>query len=553
MSRGRPRSSVRAAVPRPSLRTTCRLCPTPAAPVTVGPRRPRAEARCARGGWRRRGAVVGARRRSARAPPSGRQHDTPAVGCDGPGGVRRRVGIRACCRRSRRRCRRQLCVVRGRHRAQPPTCGRSGVGGAVRIDPVQSGAGLAHRGRCARDRGAAGHRTDCRDRIPIRRRVPQCRRGGCCTTVCDGYRGRSRCLAGRCRGSGGSQRRRVGAHLGRARIRSCGSRFDGSPLPSPRRGKFAPARSVGRTRRGRCPGQRVREPRRVGVVGRPAGSTRQPCRHGHRSGDLRSPAGISLGPDAMSVPSLPLGVLAFWSLTAVGVTAAFGLLADGERRRRNRRHLTALGWTAPRLAVLAMVIAVSAFGIAFVASTRFSDAAAASPALALAWSLLTAVAVAWAVPGLVATSTLAGNRRRLDDAVLLWLRRIRLFVAAGHPISVAVLDAAERVSDPAFAPAAGAVNAAVLGGRDPLAAVAAQLADSPTASLLRTVDAAERSGAAASQLLDRVLDRVVRAMDDRRRESIDRLGRSVGASASLLAVVASAVVMVTIVMTLPSV
>ena len=255
----------------------------------------------------------------------------------------------------------------------------------------------------------------------------------------------------------------------------------------------------------------------------------------------------------MSVPSLPLGVLAFWSLTAVGVTAAFGLLADGERRRRNRRHLTALGWTAPRLAVLAMVIAVSAFGIAFVASTRFSDAAAASPALALAWSLLTAVAVAWAVPGLVATSTLAGNRRRLDDAVLLWLRRIRLFVAAGHPISVAVLDAAERVSDPAFAPAAGAVNAAVLGGRDPLAAVAAQLADSPTASLLRTGDAAERSGAAASQLLDRVLDRVVRAMDDRRRESIDRLGRSVGASASLLAVVASAVVMVTIVMTLPSV
>jgi len=42
-------------------------------------------------------------------------------------------------------------------------------------------------------------------------------------------------------------------------------------------------------------------------------------------------------------------------------------------------------------------------------------------------------------------------------------------------------------------------------------------------------------------------------MDDRRREAIDRLGRSVGAAASLLAVVASAVVMVTIVMTLPSV
>ncbi|MDE0136141.1 MAG: type II secretion system F family protein [Acidimicrobiaceae bacterium] len=253
----------------------------------------------------------------------------------------------------------------------------------------------------------------------------------------------------------------------------------------------------------------------------------------------------------VSLPSA--GTLAFWGLVGIGAAAALSALADSERRRRNRRRLAALGWTAPRLAVLMVVISVSAVGIAFVISTRFSDAAASAPALAMSWSSLTAVAAAWAVPGLAASAALSGNRRRLDNAVLLWLRRIRLFVAAGHPISVAVLDAAERVTDPAFAPAAGAVNAAVLGGRDPLAAVAAQLADSPTASLLRTVEAAERSGAAASQLLDRVLDRVVRAMDDSRRESIDRLGRSVGASASLLAVVASAVVMVTIVMTLPSV
>ena len=255
----------------------------------------------------------------------------------------------------------------------------------------------------------------------------------------------------------------------------------------------------------------------------------------------------------MSLAVSSLGVGVFWALVAVGIAAAMGLAADSERRRRNRRRLAALGWTSPRLVVLAAVAAVSAVGIAFVASTRFSEAAAVSPALALAWSLLAAVAVAWVLPGLVANSALSSNRRRLDGAVLLWLRRIRLYVAAGRPISAAVLDAAERVSDPAFAPAAGAVNAAVLGGRDPLGAVAAQLADSPTASLLRTVDAAERSGAAASELLDRVLDRVVRAMDDRRREAIDRLGRSVGASASLLAVVASAVVMVTIVMTLPSV
>ena len=255
----------------------------------------------------------------------------------------------------------------------------------------------------------------------------------------------------------------------------------------------------------------------------------------------------------MSVPGLQVGVLGMWLMASVGACAAIGLLASSERRRRNRRRLTALGWSPARLASLTSIVAVCTIGVGLVAAGRLSGSEGVPPTAALAWSLLAAVVTAWAVPGLMASAVLAGHRRRADGAVLLWLRRIRLFVAAGHPISVAVLDAAERVSDPAFAPAAGAVNAAVLGGRDPLAAVAAQLGDSPTASLLRTVDAAERSGAAASELLDRVLERVVRAMDDRRRESIDRLARSVGASASLLAVVASAVVMVTVVMTLPSV
>ncbi|WP_419839605.1 type II secretion system F family protein [Candidatus Poriferisodalis sp.] len=255
----------------------------------------------------------------------------------------------------------------------------------------------------------------------------------------------------------------------------------------------------------------------------------------------------------MSGPLPPLGTVALWALAGFGALAALGTLLATERKRRNRRSLAALGWSTARLTMLTVAVAVAAIAVGFVAGARLPAQGAASPDSAMAWSLLVAVVASWVVPAVITSAVLSGHRRRLDGAVLLWLRRIRLFVAAGRPIGVAVLDAAERVTDPAFAPAAGAVNAAVIGGRDPLAAVAAQLADSPTASLLCTVDAAERSGAAASQLLDRVLDRVVRAIDDRRREAIDRLGRTVGASASLLAVVASAVVMVTIVMTLPSV
>ena len=255
----------------------------------------------------------------------------------------------------------------------------------------------------------------------------------------------------------------------------------------------------------------------------------------------------------MTVHLPPSSAIALWAIAAMGTFAAIHVLIAGEQRRRARRQLAALGWNPPRLAMLTMAVAVNTVGIGLVVGSRMAGGAAAPTRGVVAWTLLAAVVAAWAVPGLMASAVLSGQRRRLDGAVLLWLRRIRLFVAAGRPISVAVLDAAERVADPAFAPAAGAVNAAVIGGRDPLGAVAAQLADSPTASLLRTVDAAERSGAAASELLDRVLDRVVRAIDDRRREQIDRLGRSVGASASLLAVVASAVVMVTVVMTLPTV
>ena len=249
----------------------------------------------------------------------------------------------------------------------------------------------------------------------------------------------------------------------------------------------------------------------------------------------------------------PLGVIALWAMAGTGAAAALSSISVSERKRRSRRQLAALGWSTARLTMITAAVAVAAIGVGFVAGARLPAQGGSSPESALAWSLLVAVVASWAVPAVIVGAVLSGHRRRLDGAVLLWLRRIRLFVAAGRPISVAVLDAAERVSDSAFAPAAGAVNAAVIGGRDPLAAVATQLADSPTASLLRTVEAAERSGAAASQLLDRVLDRVVRAIDDRRREAIDRLGRSVGASASLLAVVASAVVMVTVVMTLPSV
>lgn len=254
----------------------------------------------------------------------------------------------------------------------------------------------------------------------------------------------------------------------------------------------------------------------------------------------------------MSLGFASIGSLVLWALSGGAAATAIRLLAPRERSRRNRRDLAALGWHPARVLGVTAALTAAAVVAVGVLTPRIGSPGNADPLAGLHWALLVAVMVPVAMPRAVASVVLAGNRRQLDGAVLLWLRRIRLFVASGRPINAAVLDAAERVTDPAFAPAAGAINAAVIGGRDPLAAVARQLHDSPTAALLATVDAAERSGAAASQLLDRVLDRVVRAIDDRRREAIDRLGRTIGAAASGLAVLASAVVMITIVMTLPS-
>ncbi|HCB34067.1 MAG TPA: hypothetical protein DEP69_02525 [Acidimicrobiaceae bacterium] len=148
----------------------------------------------------------------------------------------------------------------------------------------------------------------------------------------------------------------------------------------------------------------------------------------------------------------------------------------------------------------------------------------------------------------------AGTRylRRRDAAVLLWVRRIRLLVAAGRPTNAAVLDAAERVDDRAFGPTAGAINLAVATGRDPLAAAATRLRGSDAAALLGTVDTAERSGAGASELLDRVLQRVLRTLDAQRRERIDRLGRAATTTASLNTILAGGVVVLMVVATLPS-
>lgn len=252
------------------------------------------------------------------------------------------------------------------------------------------------------------------------------------------------------------------------------------------------------------------------------------------------------------------------ALAAAGVIAALRVLL-ATPRAATADSLIAVGWGPRRLqlvAVTASLVAAAAvywwmlpddlplatLPAATVATARLPT----QHAPALAWALVVVLLLPGFVERVLRAGALARYERRRDAALVDWLRRIRMFVAAGRPISAAVLDAAERTTEPAFRPIAGTVNYAVTNGLDPLSAVAQRLGGTSAATLLGSVEAAERSGAGASELLDDVLARVVSAMDDVRRERIDALGRMLGVAASATAVLAGAVVVLAVVVTLPS-
>ena len=106
------------------------------------------------------------------------------------------------------------------------------------------------------------------------------------------------------------------------------------------------------------------------------------------------------------------------------------------------------------------------------------------------------------------------------------------------------------VSGRAFTVAQGAIGAALDAGKDPLPAVTAAIAGSPAEPLLASVTAAERAGAASSDLLDKSLSRSVRTLESERRLAIDQLSRAIGTTVTLVAAIAGLVVMAAVVFVL---
>ena len=228
-----------------------------------------------------------------------------------------------------------------------------------------------------------------------------------------------------------------------------------------------------------------------------------------------------------------------WLIALAGTSTAVRLLIAAPPAPANTVELAAAGWPPAKLRAACTAVASVAVGTILGAGTFVASVGTGI--------LVAAVAAPWTlgiVSPLLRAVVLSGYRARRDAALLEWLRRIRLYVAAGRPINDAAVEAAERVEEPAFAPAATSISLALASGHDPLTAASEHFAGSPAETLVGTLAAAERGGAAAASLIDRLIAQAVQALEDERRVRIEALGRAVAGTGTLAALTASAVVVI---------
>ena len=226
-----------------------------------------------------------------------------------------------------------------------------------------------------------------------------------------------------------------------------------------------------------------------------------------------------------------------WLTVASGTAAALRLALTAAPQPANTVELAAVGWPPARLRAATAAVVVALSGLILIAGAALASFRTGLLAAGAA-GLWAPAATTPLLRGLV----LAGYRSQRDAALLEWLRRTRLYCAAGRPINDAAMVAAERVEAPAFAPAATAINLALAAGRAPLTAAAPHFAGSVAETLVATLAAADQGGAGATDLIDRLISQAVKALEDDRRVRIEALGRAVTSTATLAAVTAGAVI-----------
>ena len=229
-----------------------------------------------------------------------------------------------------------------------------------------------------------------------------------------------------------------------------------------------------------------------------------------------------------------------------GVAAVSSLLLAPPKTSSQAAVLAAaMGWSPNQISTAGWTLAVAGSAAGAVIGTATSGWAD-----GLAMAVIAGTWLPRLVPAVIRAFAAAAYRSERDQKMLEWMRKLRLLTSAGQPINAAAVNAALTVSGRAFTVAQGAIGAALDAGRDPLPAVSSAIAGSPAEPLLASVVAAEKAGAASSELLDKSLSRSVRTLESERRLAIDQLSRAIGTTVTLVAALAGLVVMAAVIFVL---
>lgn len=221
------------------------------------------------------------------------------------------------------------------------------------------------------------------------------------------------------------------------------------------------------------------------------------------------------------------------------------LLAPPNAGSRAAVQAAAMGWPPNQISTAGWILSIAGATAGALAGRAMSGWAE-----GLAMAVVAGTWLPRLVPAAVRAFAAAAYRSERDQKMLEWMRKLRLLTSAGQPINAAAVNAALTVSGRAFTVAQGAIGAALDAGRDPLPAVSSAITGSPAEPLLASVVAAERAGAASSNLLDKSLSRSVRTLESERRLAIDQLSRAIGTTVTLVAAIAGLVVMAAVIFVL---
>ena len=210
-----------------------------------------------------------------------------------------------------------------------------------------------------------------------------------------------------------------------------------------------------------------------------------------------------------------------WLAAALLIALAVVMVVGNPAEYHDAEDLAAAGWNSTKVtaAAWAAAVVIALFMYAAAAVTTGSRAA---PALGLA---IGAWAPVW-IPARIRGLVLRAHSLSQSSALHAWLRRVRLYAAVGLPMREAAVEAAHQTTERAFTPVASAIALALEAGRDPLTAAAQRVRGAAAETLLGTVDTVERTGAAATDLIDHVMDRAIAVYAADGAERTDRIGRA---------------------------